>query len=193
MFRELLLTDLITYQQLSLTCGFAVGDAAPKSALSNRKKKPTCAEDLTECFSDGMSQKEKTAAIMKWWQCSERTARRYMANYGLTESKYIRSDYKELHDHLDELSEQISDEHEALHAHIDVSTQQLSDKLETLTQTVTQRVDDAFDRWLQQQSGGYRFNRLKSREEQPTQSFNEAELRARINAAFAAPITPSNE
>ncbi len=156
------------------------------------KRRPTCREDLTECFTPGMSQKEKTAAIVKWWRCGESTARRYMAKYGLTNQDYTRSDFKELHAH-------ITDEADALHEHIEESKEeitQLSEKIDTLTnavESVQQTVNDGFEAWLKQQSGGYHANRLKCREEQPTQSFNEAELRARINAAFAAPITLSNE
>ncbi len=127
---------MITYQQLALSCGFASTDAAPKAA-SKYKTKPTCLEDLTECFSEGMSQREKKEAIMKWWRCGDRTARKYMAQYGLTEKKFERSDYKELHEHLDEISEQISDEAEEIHGHIAEVKEQLNVSTDSIHEHLT--------------------------------------------------------
>lgn len=116
-----------------------------------------------------------------------------MSKYGLTDQDYTRSDYKELHAH-------ISDEADALHEHLDENKEEitkLTDKIDSLTsavESVQLSVNDAFDKWLKQQSGGYHSNRLKCRDTLSGPTLTEDEARARINAAFSTPITPaSNE
>lgn len=64
------------------------------NTFDNIKKKPSTKEDLTCCYIEGATQTEKMKAISKWWNCSERTARRYMQDFGLTNQKYVRSDYR---------------------------------------------------------------------------------------------------
>ena len=156
-FEMLLDTPIISYLQIAQNCGFAVGDAGP-TGKKTLKTKPTCVEDLTECFEEGMSQKEKTEAIMKWWNCGKTTARNYMAKYGLTEKKYTRSDYKELHEHLDEVSEDLHehiDEVSAeLHTHIDNSTNAINESTQELHEhidAVSRKIDEAFEKWLSAQ------------------------------------------
>ena len=69
-------------------------DSHPSNSYNKIKDKPLSKEDLTCCYSEGATQTEKTKAIAKWWNCSERTARKYMHKFGLTNQKYVRSDYR---------------------------------------------------------------------------------------------------
>ena len=69
-------------------------DSHPSNSYNKIKVKPLSKEDFTCCYSEGATQTEKMKAISKWWNCSERTARRYMQDFGLTNQKYVRSDYR---------------------------------------------------------------------------------------------------
>lgn len=121
---ELLDTDLSTFEQVAKFYNFHV-DREEKRTRAKKKNIPTCVEDLTECFESGMTQTEKKEAIMKWWRCGERTARKYMQQFGLTEKKYERSDYKELHNHIDEATDEICN-------HIDEATDKLQQSIGAL-------------------------------------------------------------
>ena len=84
-----------------------------KRTRQSFKKRPTCADDLISCFEDGMTQTQKKEAIMKWWKCGSTTARKYMSDFGLSDNKYTRTDYKEvkdLHEHIDDAVDEIADE-----------------------------------------------------------------------------------
>ena len=54
-----------------------------------------------------LSQTEKKEAIMKYAKCKSTTARNYMKEYNMTSEKYIRSDYREIHDHIDDATDKI--------------------------------------------------------------------------------------
>lgn len=103
----------------------------PSEARTRRtKQKPACLEDLTSCFAEGMTQTEKKEAIMKWWRCGERTARKYMQQFGLTDSKYVRSDYKELHEHIDEAVEAVDEAADNIVEHIDEATDAIVERID---------------------------------------------------------------
>ena len=119
---EVMDMDTVQFDQIATQYDFKYSDSVVRTRAINIKRKPTCAEDLTSCFADGMTQTEKKAAVMKWWRCGERTARKYMQQFGLTDCKYTRSDYKEVHEHIDEAVE-------AVHEHIDEATDAITEKL----------------------------------------------------------------
>ena len=131
---ELLDTDLTTFEQVAKFYNFHV-DKEEKRTRANKKNIPTCVQDLTECFEVGMTQTEKKEAIMKWWHCGERTARKYMQQYGLTEKKYERSDYKELHEHIDEATDEICN-------HIDERTDKLQQSIGAVDDKLTMLNDN---------------------------------------------------
>lgn len=129
---EVMDMDIVQFDYIATQYGFK-NSSDVRTRTINIKRKPTCAEDLTSCFADGMTQTEKKAAIMKWWRCGERTARKYMQQFGLTDCKYTRSDYKEVHEHIDEaveaVSEQINEATDAIVEHIDDATDTITEKL----------------------------------------------------------------
>lgn len=100
--------DITHFEQIAVQYGFAYCSEIKRTRLST-KKKPECADDLIKCFEDGMTQTEKKEAIMKWWRCGERTARQYMSDFGLSNNKYTRSDYKESNLHINDAVEDITD------------------------------------------------------------------------------------
>ena len=103
--------DINVYAEIADTYHFTV--IGPRTRTKDTKKRPTCAEDLTSCFTPGMTQTEKKEAIMKWWRCGSSTARAYMSEFGLTEKKYAHSgstqDVQEIHTHIDEVAESLDD------------------------------------------------------------------------------------
>lgn len=121
--------DISYFEQIAVQYGFAYYPEIKRTRQST-KKRPECADDLIKCFEDGMTQTEKKEAVMKWWRCGERTARKYMSEFGLTNDKYTRSDYKELHQHMDDAVEEITD---------DIKLQ--SSNVITQTHNVTEHID----------------------------------------------------
>jgi DNA-binding ferritin-like protein len=100
--------DISYFEQIAVQYGFAYCPEIKRTRQST-KKKPECADDLIKCFDDDMTQAEKKEAIMKWWRCSKRSARRYMSEFGLTDYKYTRSDYKESYQQVNDTVEDITD------------------------------------------------------------------------------------
>ena len=126
MLSEVLDSDTVQFDVIANQYGFLYKESDVRTRYTSIKRKPTCADDLTECFTEGMTQTEKKEAIMKWWRCGERTARKYMQLYGLTDDKYCRSDYKELHAHIDEAVDEVV---EAVSEHIDEATDNVIEHL----------------------------------------------------------------
>lgn len=62
--------------------------------------KPTKIEHLTSLFEEGMTQREKARAIANYWNCSEKTAIRYMEKFNLwnIDKKSDEPDYKALYE-----------------------------------------------------------------------------------------------
>lgn len=145
--------DESIFTQIAQTYNFAV--IGPRTRAYNCKKRPQCAEDLTACFTPGMSQTEKKEAIMKWWRCGSSTARAYMQQYGLTEKKYAHAgsnkDVQELHAHIDDATDILD---EAVCTQIaestDYQTAQISENLETkkseIINAITEQLCDKLDR-----------------------------------------------
>lgn len=123
---EVIDMDMVQFDYIANQYHFRYNDSVRTYTLKEVKRKPTCADDLTSCFKDGMTQTEKKEAIMKWWRCSSATARRYMKQFNLTDDKYCRSDYKELHAHIDEAVDEVV---EAVSEHIDEATDNVIEHL----------------------------------------------------------------
>lgn len=126
MLSEVLDGDTVQFDVIANQYGFLYRESDVRTRYTSIKRKPTCADDLTECFTEGMTQTEKKEAIMKWWCCGSTTARNYMKKYGLTDDKYTRSDYKELHEHIDEAVDEVV---EAVSEHIDEATDNVIEHL----------------------------------------------------------------
>ncbi len=76
---------------------------------------------------------------MKWWRCGERTARKYMSEFGLSEQKYTRTDYKEvkeLHDHIDDAVDEIADEIEIRSSEVIARINDVSEQIDNQTETL---------------------------------------------------------
>ena len=93
-----------------------------------------------------MTQTEKKEAIMKWWRCGGSTARRYMQQFGLTDDTYTRTDYKELHEHIDDAVDDIADEikiqSSEVIARINDVSEQIDEQTETLREIERIKVDN---------------------------------------------------
>lgn len=129
--------DISYYEQIAVQYGF--GYTPDKRTRQSFKKRPTCADDLISCFEDGMTQTEKKEAVMKWWRCGERTARKYMSEFGLSEQKYTRTDYKEvkeLHDHIDDAVDEIADEIEIRSSEVIARINDVSEQIDNQTETL---------------------------------------------------------
>lgn len=140
--------DISHYEQIAVQYGFGYS-AEIKRTRQSFKKRPTCADDLIECFEDGMSQTQKKEAIMKWWRCGGSTARRYMQQFGLTDDTYTRTDYKEvkeLHEHIDDAVDEIADEIKVksseVIARINDVSEQIDNQTETLREIERMKVDN---------------------------------------------------
>ena len=86
-----------------------VDEFVMKVPVYHGKQKPESKEQILELFQDvditTLSQTDIIARIKKWYPLiSERTIRRQLAKFGLTNKKYERADYKEIHEHLDEVA-----------------------------------------------------------------------------------------
>ena len=138
---EVLDMDMVQFDYIATQYGFKYESTA-RTRKPSIKRKPTCVEDLTSCFSEGMTQTEKKEAIMKWWRCGSSTARRYMKQFGLTDDKYCRSDFKEIHEHIEEAIETFDEATDTIIARIDRTAEQLSiiqDGIWNIQQTFTDK------------------------------------------------------
>ncbi len=135
---EVMDMDTVQFDLIAKQYGFYSQDVRTRKLnLLDIKRKPTCAEDLTSCFAEGMTQTEKKEAIMKWWRCGSSTARRYMQQFGLSSKKYERSDYKELHEHIDEAVEAI----EAVDEHINEATDAIVEHIDRTAGNIVEHID----------------------------------------------------
>lgn len=131
-------TDISYFEDLALKFGFGYSPEIKRTRQSF-KKRPTCADDLIECFEDGMTQTEKKEAIMKWWRCGGSTARRYMQQFGLTDDTYTRTDYKEvkeLHEHIDDAVDEIADEIKVKSSEVIARINDVSEQIDEQTETL---------------------------------------------------------
>ena len=81
-----------------------------------------------------MTQAEKKEAIMDAFCCGSTTARNIMKQFGLTEKKYERSDYAELHAHLDEIDDRIGEAVDEISGSINCVREDISDVRDDIKQ-----------------------------------------------------------
>lgn len=130
--------DISHFEEIAVKYGFGYTPEIKRTRQSF-KKRPTCADDLISCFEDGMTQTQKKEAIMKWWKCGSTTARKYMSDFGLSDNKYTRTDYKEvkeLHEHIDDAVDEIADEIKIQSSEVIARINDVSEQIDEQTETL---------------------------------------------------------
>lgn len=93
----------------------------------NAKRWPSCREDLSDILTDDMTQKQKMEAVMMNWCCKERKARSILSQFGFTDNKFTRNDYKEEHDANDMIHEHLYD----IEERIDENTEEIEEDIKS--------------------------------------------------------------
>lgn len=135
-------TDITVFVNIAEKYNFRYNENAVRTRKDVSRKKPQTLEDLTQCFDDNCTtQTAKKEAIMKWWCCGQATARKYMQQFGLTESKFVRTDYKEIHEHIDIVSDAVCEVCEDVRDVCEEMTDVVTEKIDSLNNTVIDTAD----------------------------------------------------
>jgi len=77
---------------------------------------------------------------------SERTIRRQLAKFGLTNKKYERADYKEIHEHLDEVAADVMMEIEDAKSEIKQEIFDVASQVQDVASDVKSQMNESTDR-----------------------------------------------
>ena len=138
-YYKLIETDIEDFYDLARANGFYIADSElvesePRLKYAG-KLKPESREEILELFQgedmSQMKQKDIIARIKKFYpKIGNSTIRNQMAKFGLTLKKYERKDYKEVHEHLDELHEDILDATDEINNKLDDGLDSIQDAVD---------------------------------------------------------------
>ena len=135
-YASILETDMDVYEDISLGFGLSVMrlTETEKRIMAGSCRRPEKIDDVLPYISTDMTQAEKKEAIMDAFCCGSTTARNIMKQFGLTEKKYERSDYAELHAHLDEIDDRIGEAVDEISGSINCVREDISDVRDDIKQ-----------------------------------------------------------